>query len=140
MVSKNPGTTCASDGPKEQSKKYNPRLFRASPVPDTFSGWLCHHGLPEGESKDLQVHIVGIYLRGGVSHPAPHHGPRAPILSSYQRTGGPSGNEAKGDPGRPVVCLRDRVGFLRSGLWKERPNVSLQPQSPRWPEGGWVPP
>lgn len=36
-----------------------------------------------------------------------------------------------------MVCLGDRVGFLRSGLWKERPNASLQPQSPRWPEEGW---
>jgi len=102
-------------------------------------GWTCHHRLPESESEDLQVHIAGLYLRGGVL--IPPGWPRTPILSSYQRPVGPSGNDMK---------LRVTLGGQWSAWGTEWGSASLvhgrkgpmpvSSLSPWWPESGWVPP
>lgn len=64
--------------------------------PDLFSGLMCCHHFPAGESEGLQVPEGGLHPR--VRAPSPLTGPKLqPEL--FLEAAGPSGNEAKSDPG-----------------------------------------
>ena len=86
-------------------------------------GWTCHHSLPESESENLQVHIAGLYLQGGI--PIPPGWPRTPILSSYQRPVGPSGNDVK---------LRVTLGSQWSA-WRVATHAGWCPACALWVHG-----